>query len=211
MDHTNLPTPLTSPYPQSTHLSRDPSFCSLPENKSSLRNVSKFAILNSILKDIDGRDKSMKIIQYVIKLLLYHKVASSKRWTALATQFSITRQVLCLGNALSDIPTLEIAIRKRQILKTGLLLNAICNAISDDVYCLYRIGILPKKWGLYSEIISSHCWFISITINLQIYYLNMCQLEAQGVHGQDLQLAKVNVAKSIADLVFCGKMLSRTK
>lgn len=204
----NLPTPLTSPSHQGKKLSREPSFCSLPEKEGKIiKHVSWLTIWNSVQTDVDGRDKLMKIIQYVIKLSLYHRVSSSKKWAALATQLSITRQFLCLGNALSDISVLQTAVKKRDAFKIALLLIGICNAISDDVYCLYRIGILSKKWGVYSEIISAHCWFISILNQVQIYYYSVCELEAKNAHIQDLRLAKVSLSKAIADLVFCGKCL----
>ncbi|KAI7880793.1 uncharacterized protein EV154DRAFT_523749 [Mucor mucedo] len=203
-----LPAPLTSPNQQGKNLPRNPSFCSLPEKKGQVRKNVWLTLWNSVRKDLDGRDKCMKILQYVIKLLLYHRVASPKKWSALATQLSITRQVLCLGNVLSDISVLNTTVKKRESYKTALLLIDICNAISDDVYCLYRIGILSKKWGLYSEIISAHCWFISILNQVQTYYFNLCLLEGKGAHPQDLLLAKVNVAKAIADLIFCGNVPS---
>jgi hypothetical protein len=219
-----LPTPIHSPH----ILPKSHSFYNLPEKQQDTPTTpkpkilrlhistyeSKFYTLERILKSIDGRDKSMKIIQYIIKILLYHNVVSSKRWTCLATQFSITRQILCLGNASSDIHELfsPTTTRKSTAFKKILLINSISNAISDDIYCLYRIGILPKRWGDYSEVISAHCWFLSIMQSLRTNYIKMCQLEAENILGcgkdiddqENLRLAQVAVYKSMADFAFCG-------
>ncbi|KAF1800925.1 hypothetical protein V8B55DRAFT_1599345 [Mucor lusitanicus] len=175
---------------------------------------STFTVVQRILKDLDGRDKSMKIIQYMIKILLYHhsntttttthQSAHLKQLTSLATQFSITRQVLCLGNASQDVKQLFAV--KRDLYKQLLLINSIANAVSDDVYCLHRIGVLPQRaWGRYSEVISAHCWFLSIIVGLSKNFESMCRAEVYGTQ-QELRLAQMTVCKSVADLLFCGEL-----
>lgn len=221
----SLPTPIHSPHHTSIHtmsLPKVPSFGQLEKQQHTpattplpTRRIpytarpSAFVVIQRILKDLDGRDKSMKIIQYIIKILLHHRSnthqsAHLKQLTSLATQFSITRQVLCLGNASDDVKQLFAA--KRDLSKRLLLVNSIANAVSDDIYCLHRIGVLPQKaWGHYSEIISAHCWFASIVVGLNKNFEAMCRAEAYGT-PQELTLAQITVCKSVADLLFCGKL-----
>ncbi|KAI8635911.1 hypothetical protein BD408DRAFT_426975 [Parasitella parasitica] len=215
----NLPTPVHSPHqssdcimslrkvPSFGHLEKQPASPSTPlPTRISCKSPSTFLVIQRILKDLDGRDKSMKIIQYVIKILVYHhsshQSAHLKQLTSLATQFSVTRQVLCLGNAGEDIKQL-LATRK-DWRKQLLLANSIANALADDIYCLYRIGVLPQKaWGHYSEIIAAHCWFASIILGLCKNFDSMCRTEVCGTQ-EELELAQIALFKSIADLLFCG-------
>ncbi|KAL9538185.1 hypothetical protein MBANPS3_011129 [Mucor bainieri] len=168
---------------------------------------SAFVVMQRILKDLDGRNTSMKTIQYIIKILLYHRSnthqsAHSKQLTSLATQLSVTRQVLCLGNASQDVK--QLFTTKRDLPKQLLIVNSIVNAVSDDVYCLHRIGVLPQKsWGHYSEVISAHCWFLSIIVGLNKNFKSMCRAEVYGTQ-QELRSAQITVCKSVADLLFCG-------
>ncbi|CEP16689.1 hypothetical protein [Parasitella parasitica] len=215
----DLPTPAHSPHHSSDcimSLRKVPFFGNLEKQLSSpstplpkkipRKRPSTFLVLQRILKDLDGRDKSMKIIQYIIKILLYHnsshQSAHLKQLTSLATQFSITRQVLCLGNAGEDIK--QLLETKTGLLKQFLLVNNIANALADDVYCLYRIGVLPQKaLGHYSEIISAHCWFASIIVALHKNFDSMCRTEVYGTQ-EELKLAQITLFKSIADFLFCG-------
>ncbi|KAG2191370.1 hypothetical protein INT46_005006 [Mucor plumbeus] len=215
----NLPTPINSPHHPSIHamcLPKIPSFSNLEKQqqspstplpkKISYKKPPMFLVIQRVLKDLDGRDKSMKIVQYIIKILVYHKYHRSahlNQLTSLATQFSVTRQVLCLGNASEDIK--QLLATKGNLYKQLLLINSISNALADDIYCLHRIGVLPQKaWGYYSEIISAHCWFASIIIGLKKNFENMCRIELYGTQ-QELKLAQITLYKSIADLLFCGK------
>ncbi|GAN05088.1 hypothetical protein MAM1_0081d04557 [Mucor ambiguus] len=217
-----LPTPIHSPHHTSirtTSLPKVPSFGPLEKQQHppttplpkgiSYTRPSTFVVMQRILKDLDGRDKSMKIIQYIIKILLYHhsnihQSAHLKQLASLATQFSITRQVLCLGNASQDVK--QLFSTKRGLSKQLLLTNSIANAVSDDIYCLHRIGVLPQKaWGHYSEIISVHCWFLSIIVGLNRNFKSMCRAEVYGTL-RELRLAQITMCKSVADLLFCGKL-----
>ncbi|CAO0801461.1 unnamed protein product [Mucor circinelloides] len=216
----SLPTPIHSPHYSSIYtmsLPKVPSFGQLEKQQHTpttplpkrvpFTRPSTFMVIQRILKDLDGRDKSMKIIQYIIKILLYHKSnthqsAHLKQLTGLATQFSITRQVLCLGNASEDVK--QLFTTKQSLSKQLLLVNSISNAVSDDIYCLYRIGVLPHKaWGQYSEIISAHCWFVSLVVGLSSNFESMCKAEVYSTQ-QELKLARITLCKSIADLLFCG-------
>ncbi|KAK4512260.1 uncharacterized protein ATC70_002956 [Mucor velutinosus] len=217
----SLPTPIHAPHHTSIHtmsLPKVPSFGQLEKlqqhtpvtplpKRLPYTKPSIFEVVQRILKDLDGRDKSMKIIQYIIKILLYHhsnthQSAHLKQLTGLASQFSITSQVLCLGNASGDVR--QLFATKRDLPKQLLIINSIANAVSDDIYCLHRIGVLPHKaWGHYSEIISAHCWFLSITVGLNKNFESMCKAEVYGTQ-QELRLAQITLCKSVADLLFCG-------
>ncbi|KAI7899166.1 uncharacterized protein BX663DRAFT_222315 [Cokeromyces recurvatus] len=147
-------------------------------------------LIDKFLKHLDGREKSMKIIQYFLKVILLYRPRPFIH--NLTNQLSLTRQLLSLGTAIDDFHSLQ-----RQ--PTNLfILNRIVNAIADDIYCLCRI-IQPRNKRLqhYAALIAAYCWFMSILVNLK----------RQMREWSRDRMNKVTVLKSIADLVFCGKMI----
>jgi hypothetical protein len=207
---TFLPTPVSSPHHSSVEkLQRVPSFTSLPEKRdnNARKSIPIALLIQRILKDLEGRDKSMKTIQYIIKIMLYHNKVIGKSWTNMATQFSITRQMLCLGNAWHDIK--ELRNEENEWMDILILLNSISNAIADDVYCLCRIGVFPSSMKDRAERISAYCWFAAILSDLSSAYKKVCRLEKEIETGKSkdenaLRLAKVSTAKLTSDLAFCG-------
>ncbi|KAI7900122.1 Endomembrane protein 70-domain-containing protein [Cokeromyces recurvatus] len=144
-------------------------------------------LIDKFLKHLDGREKSMKIIQYFLKVILLYRPRPFIH--NLTNQLSLTRQLLSLGTAIDDFHSLQ-----RQ--PTNLfILNRIVNAIADDIYCLCRI-IQPRNKRLqhYAALIAAYCWFMSILVNLK----------RQMREWSRDRMNKVTVLKSIADLVFCG-------
>ncbi|KAI8885655.1 hypothetical protein K501DRAFT_322339 [Backusella circina FSU 941] len=207
---TFLPTPISSPHHSSVgKLQRVPSFTNLPEKRDidAKKPISTALLIQRILKDLEGRDKSMKTIQYIIKIMLYHNKVAGKSWTNMATQFSITRQMLCLGNAWHDIK--ELRNEENEWMDILILLNSISNAIADDVYCLCRIGVFPSGIKDRAERISAYCWFIAILTDLRSAYSKVCKLEAEieaesNKDKMTLRIAKVSLVKLTSDLAFCA-------
>jgi hypothetical protein len=155
------------------------------------------------MKEIDGRDKLMKTIQYVIKLLIYYNlITRKKKWIHLAAQLSMTRQINNLGNILHHLGRNS----KYNLSK----LNTMINAVSDDVYCLCRLGVLPKSFEYKAERVSAFCWFLGILEDVRSNFVEMCALEAEfklSSRGQDkLRMSQISVLKLIMDGVFCGKI-----
>ncbi|KAG0242140.1 Peroxisomal membrane protein PMP27 [Actinomortierella wolfii] len=91
-------TPLSQPVPSPSVVT--------PVKKS----ISYGKLLRQISNEVDGRDKTIKVIQYFAKLFLWLFLADSKRYKvlagrvkALAKQFSTTRKVLRLGHFIDPL------------------------------------------------------------------------------------------------------------
>lgn len=150
-------------------------------------------------KNISYREKYLKTIQFFIRVLLYHNITSAKSLSHVATQLAITQQVFNLGNAMSYIQEIQTPQKE----KRWLIFIRMINAFSDDIYCLYQLGILPKKIGIHSKWVSSRCFFIRTMVELQSYYI----FNAEPQKGQQQAFKKVNIAKCIVDLLFCGMII----
>src|SRR6478735_10995151 len=81
------------------------------ENKSKQcsRRIDWICIIQCILKELEGRDKLIKTIQYFIKLLLHYQFKSARPYTPLVSQCSITRKILRLGNAIGPLREMKDA------------------------------------------------------------------------------------------------------
>ncbi|CEP13123.1 hypothetical protein [Parasitella parasitica] len=167
-------------------------------------------ILQKLLKELDGRDKLMKIIQYFIKILLHYKLAKAKHWSAITSHFSMTRKLLRFGTAIGPIK--ELSLLKNTIPSTLITLNAIVNSISDDVFCLHKLGLFGSYVGATSEKISAYCWFAGILVDLREGALNMSALKAKSSEAekpdtqlaQKIHIAEISIIKLLMDAVFCA-------
>ncbi|KAG0742329.1 hypothetical protein G6F57_012147 [Rhizopus arrhizus] len=207
-----LPTPTPPPEPETCY------------DKQKLTNkqieiIKWAATIQKLLKLLDGRDKMMKTIQYFIKILMHYKWAQAKHWSTITSQFSITRKVLRLGNAIG--PVREISPWKDSPKTTFFLLNEIVNDISDDVFCFYKLGLVNKKIGTRAEIISAYCWFIGILNDvkenvtlLRKQQRELCKKDeaivtdvSQGEIQQKLQkifITEISIVKLFMDGIFCA-------
>lgn len=175
------------------------------------------AIIQRFLKELDGRDKLMKIIQYFIKILLHYHLVKAKHWSTITSHFSMTRKLIRLGTALG--PMREISPLKGSIKDTIILSNAIVNAISDDVFCLYKLGVFGSYLGNRSEMVSAYCWFAGIFFDIKenVDAMKKLQQIKPTEKDDDLKLeqtrhkifmTEVSIIKLLMDGVFCGKFFS---
>jgi hypothetical protein len=232
-----LPTPSPPPEPIIFYSSVKPS-ASKPEKQQYVENSVAFTvtkkrqqqsiiksrpsvsrwlnIIQKFLKELDGRDKLMKIVQYFIKILLHYHLVKAKHWSTITSHFSMTRKLLRLGTAIG--PMREIAPFKSSIKDTLILSNAIVNNISDDVFCLYKLGVFGSYLGKRSEMISAYCWFAGIFIDIKenVDTMNKLQQLESTKKNDDLKLEQtrqkifmieVSIIKLLMDGVFCGKFL----
>ncbi|KAL7335311.1 hypothetical protein PS15p_200803 [Mucor circinelloides] len=171
--------------------------------------ITKWAnVIQRLLKELDGRDKIMKIIQYFIKILLHYKLVKAKHFSTITSHFSMTRKLLRLGTAIG--PIRELSPLKNSIPSTLITLNALVNNVSDDVFCLYKLGVFGSKLGAISERISAYCWFAGILIDLREGAANMSKLQAKATKDNDAELkqkihvAEISIIKLLMDAVFCA-------
>lgn len=175
-------------------------------------------VIQKLLKELDGRDKLMKIIQYFIKILLHYKLVKAKHWSTITSNFSMTRKLLRLGTAIG--PIRELSPLKNSIPSTLITLNALVNNISDDVFCLYKLGVFGSYLGEKSERLSAYCWFAGILIDLREGAINMSKLQAKSSKDNDekstelkqkIYVAEISIIKLLMDAIFCGKFYFSNK
>ncbi|KAI7865591.1 peroxisomal biogenesis factor 11-domain-containing protein [Spinellus fusiger] len=166
------------------------------------------AIVQSLLQDLDGRDKTIKIIQYFLKVLVHYHYFPSKQWSPITSQFSLTRKILRLGHAVEPIRDLSSSF---SLFKTAYTINAILQDIADDIFCLYKLGLIHAKVGKRAEVVAYYCWFAAILVDVRKSIGSLHGLQSQKVkdkhqreHQQKVLIAKVSLSKLLLDGVFCA-------
>ncbi|KAI9593699.1 hypothetical protein BDF19DRAFT_447602 [Syncephalis fuscata] len=158
--------------------------------------VPLLALYIRFVRQTDGRDKTMKLIQYLLKVLLWKALKTPKdallreRLSALTKAFSTTRKIIRLGHWLepydeivewlSDMPGRKLtdgqSSKNPPQISTAMLLRwlwggvppivGFMNDLLDDIYCLCRINCLPKWMEDPSEVWSLRFWFTGIWFDL---------------------------------------------
>ncbi|KAI9139598.1 peroxisomal biogenesis factor 11 [Paraphysoderma sedebokerense] len=164
--------------------------------------VPPIVILKKMLQLTDGKDKSLKLIQYFVKILLYKYITKTKnpnlhpRLSNLASNFSTSRKILRLGHWVDPVNDfLELPLKPSTFLPLSLFnttsqqplhqrildyLNninvviGILNDLCDDVYAFAKIGVIKSaNIKQKSEIWSSKLWMASICIDLMNGWLSL--------------------------------------
>lgn len=218
-----LPTPSPPPEPASFHKRRNTQKPLTPEpevyeivaaKKLSVNTrpiVSRWLnVIQKLLKELDGRDKIMKIIQYFIKILLHYNLVQAKHWSNITSHFSMTRKLLRLGTAIE--PIRQLSPYKSSLSETLVLSNAIVNHISDDVFCLYKLGVLGAYLGDRSERLSAYCWFAGILVDIRENVNAMVKLQHSKKTDLTIEerkhkifVTEISIIKLLMDGIFCGK------
>ena len=170
-------------------------------------------ILRRILLLSDGRDKILKIIQYVSKILLIHRalsVNSAKKANNLASSFSTGRKILRLAHFLDGIE--ELYTNKQSLFSFFSVLVGILNDVSDDFVCLAKIGFLDKKWSDKFTPVSDRLWYLSVYLDVWdcLDGLQSIRKKAekdpaqQAAIKEKLRIQRVSLIKLLADYVFCS-------
>lgn len=187
-----------------------------PTTRIPLRKTPQLAtkwlnVIQKLLKDLDGRDKIMKTIQYFIKILLHYKLVDAKFLSTITSNFSMTRKLLRLGSGLG--PMREIVKLKSSLYETFVLTNAIVNHISDDIFCLHKLGVFGSYLGDRTERISAYCWFTGILIDLRENTNSLVKLQGQEITSEEqleaqrqkIHVTEISIIKLLMDGIFCGK------
>jgi hypothetical protein len=188
------------------------------------------------LRLTDGRDKSMKLVQYTLKLLLMRYLLAPQHkglrthLSALVSSFSTTRKITRLAHAIEPINELHsISLEGvpkglsgyplfRWQLGVFSTLLGVGNDLLDDMYCLAKIKVLPAHIGDWAERRSLYCWFSSICIDVHENIAQQRALarkipllpeEEQGAAAEKLYWVRLSLFKLLADGFFCSYDLSR--
>ncbi|GAA5807855.1 hypothetical protein MFLAVUS_001234 [Mucor flavus] len=165
-------------------------------------------IIQKLLKELDGRDKIMKVLQYFIKILLHYNLVHAKHWSTITSNFSMTRKLLRLGTAIGPIGRFSLA--KNSLSETVILSNAIVNNISDDVFCLYKLGVFGSYLGERSERLSAYCWFAGIFVDLRENMKSLLNLQKNASklslqeRKEKIFVTEISIIKLLMDGIFCA-------
>lgn len=145
--------------------------------------------MRRLLVLMDGRDKSIKLVQYSAKVILWaylsrvDATATTKSATLrlknLASSFSTTRKIIRLGHVIEPYAAFTELCSSKHVLPSNsvdeslhrlAILNSIIGMvqdISDDLYCLCKIGVLrSKRISDGSEVVSAYLWLVGIWLDL---------------------------------------------
>ena len=196
---TYLPTPAASPPPSMINV--------IPGKKIPSRDLSKvnrfLQILQKFLKELDGRDKSVKIVQYLFKILLHYKLVHAKTWSPMVSNFSMTRKCLRLGLFMG--PARQLLFNKNDAITTFFLVNEFGNDMADDLFLLHKMGLVGPKIGKHAELVAYYCWFTGILHDLHENCMTLRQLHAKEITDEEkVFTTQLSIVKLTMDGVFCG-------
>lgn len=191
---------------------------------SSLSNPLKFSLKSGdfekflkFLTVADNKDKLLKILQYVVKLILvtrgYVKPANSSAvdFKSFASTLSLARKLGRLGNWLPGVQDLFELVGKEVSLENFIKIvgasASVGNDLLDDWICLQKGQLFVKKAYLDTlDLWSTRLWFISVSIDLNFTFKKLKNLLKE---GKDEDFAKkrtdliLTASKQLCDWTFC--------
>jgi hypothetical protein len=186
--------------------------------------ASSLITLQRITEKTDGRDKFLKVIQYVSRVWILQQTGKTdvmKRLEHLISAFSTTRKVIRLGHAVEPFSTwhglVQTLDKPGKYHALGILSAAlgVVNDCSDDIICLSKLQVIDKHHRVRWEPISARLWFTCISIDLYTTYMEYKELENQ--LKDDIAMGRrveakqekhywlqVTLIKLLADALFCS-------
>jgi hypothetical protein len=159
----------------------------------------------AFLKVTDNKDKLLKILQYICKLLVVGKfslrLADMKSFAA---TLSLARKLGRLGNWVPAVEELyELSKEKRfsidWSLRTISVLASFSNDLLDDWICLQRGRLLVKQPFLEKlDHWSTRLWFLNVSIDLHFALKKLMKAEKDKKSDASLAAAKLS-----CDWLFC--------
>ncbi|KAI9258102.1 peroxisomal biogenesis factor 11 [Phascolomyces articulosus] len=183
-----------------------------PPRLSNTDRINRFIrIFQKFLKELDGRDKSIKFVQYLFKILLHYKLVHAKTWSPMVSNFSMTRKILRLG--LFIAPVRELTFSRPDLMTSCFLINEVGNTLADDIFCFYKMGLVGNQLGKKAEVIAIYCWFAGILRDfsenlMTLQHLRRQQEQKGGDEDHTLHekvfTTQLSIVKLTMDGVFCG-------
>ncbi|CAN6674740.1 hypothetical protein TRVA0_063S00276 [Trichomonascus vanleenenianus] len=134
-------------------------------------------VVIEVLDDKNGKDKTLKLIQYVCKLIIWY-AKSGKISKALlgpiskiASGFSLFRAIMRMFNWMEPVYNLgEMLLSSKRQFGLDLIVELLdfSTAVTDDISCLKKMGVITnKQFVAKAEKQGAWTWFLSILINLR--------------------------------------------
>ena len=184
-------------------------------------NFEKFL---NYLKIADNKDKLLKVIQYIVKLIIVTRGKNLLKpvdgaaidLKSFASTISLARKLGRLGNWLPGLQDLydlsmDCSIDSDHVLKVVGTSASVGNDLLDDWICLQKGRLLLKQPYLNTlDIWSTRLWFVSVSIDLNftIKKLTILLNESKNTtEAEDYDNKKVDLvlaaSKQLCDWTFC--------
>lgn len=159
----------------------------------------EFGKLLKFLTVADNKDKLLKVLQYIVKLVLVTKGAAasgnSTDFKSFASTLSLARKLGRLGNWLPGVNDLyDLAVvagaypssSSDYILKVLSASASVGNDLLDDWICLQKGRLLRKEAFLDNlDIWSTRLWFVSVSIDLNFTLRKLKSLRSSSKPDKD--------------------------
>lgn len=127
----------------------------------------------------------------------------------------MTRKILRLGHALGPAQELlsqqqqqQQQKKQRSFWETLFLLNELSNDVADDIYCLFKLGLVGPRLGKRAEVVAYYCWFAAILHDLRTQLITLRRISSTKNNDPEKRwMTQVTIAKLTMDGIFCGKCL----
>ncbi|EPZ31338.1 hypothetical protein O9G_000983 [Rozella allomycis CSF55] len=184
-------------------------------------NYISLKLISKLFAQTEGRDKIMKIVQYLAKLRILFHVKQESKLKILVSNLSQTRKILRLVHFVEPLKEFKQILQKDTGYKNTedriQLVNAlvsILNDISDDIVCLGKMSLIKDKIILRkAERFSALAWFLCIHIDLfenmkslSRSYQDLQNSEDESVKGKEiakLKMQLISFTKLLFDFGFC--------
>lgn len=181
-------------------------------------NSFKFEKFLKFLTIADNKDKLLKVLQYIVKLivvtrgknLLKPANSSAVDLKSFASTLSLARKLGRLGNWLPGLQDLyelstDCSVDSDHVLKVIGTSASIGNDLLDDWICLQKGRLLSKSAYLDTlDLWSTRLWFISVSIDLNFTIKKFSRLKAA---DEDYNKKKMDLvltaSKQLCDWTFC--------
>ncbi|WVQ69737.1 uncharacterized protein L199_007957 [Kwoniella botswanensis] len=176
-------------------------------------------VLARIMDTSKGRDKVLKCIQYSLRTYLYllsliSRIrplspwfkSNSKRMKIAISGLSMTRKCLLLLNPLHPLSDLLSHEPMSPRTLVGHLID-LFSALSDDIYCLAKLGLVGKRTGKIADVWANRFWLLTTIMGLYKLHIKTIPKIANSSASLDKrrnELKETNWTnrKLLADLAF---------
>ncbi|OCF39439.1 hypothetical protein I317_06763 [Kwoniella heveanensis CBS 569] len=185
------------------------------------------AVLAKVMDSSKGRDKILKCLQYSLKTYLYLLTivagirplspwfrSNAKRVKIAISSLSLTRKCLLLLNPLHPLTDLLSPEPMSPRTLVSHLID-LFSALSDDIYCLSKLGLVGKRTGVVADRWANRFWLLTTIMGLYKLHLKTIPKiqnsptpsSITSIASVESQRAKLSEArwtnrKLLADLVF---------
>ncbi|WVQ99053.1 hypothetical protein IAU59_006185 [Kwoniella sp. CBS 9459] len=188
------------------------------------------AVLAKVMDSSKGRDKILKCLQYSLKTYLYLLTivagirplspwfrSNAKRVRLAISSLSLTRKCLLLLNPLHPLTDLLSSEPMSPRTLVSHLID-LFSALSDDIYCLSKLGLVGKRTGVAADRWANRFWLLTTIMGLYKLHIRTIpkirdslvpssMSTSLSISNSDPQRAQLSEArwtnrKLLADLVF---------